>query len=216
MNKLEQFRKEREMFTNPVSLPIFREASKLEVTEDRKIKGYPIVWNSVNDFGEKLVKGSCANSLNARGVGSKKNPIVVLSQHRTSEILCKPSMLIEDDYGLYFEGEIITNVSYAEDVYQQVRQGVLSQLSYGFGYIWDKVEYDQSDDSFVLKEIRLGEISLVTFAADENAQLRFSQYQSMNLLRDAKPEDIANVLKGFGAVTNTPSKNKESIFKIFN
>ena len=218
--KLEQFRKERENYQNPVSLPICREASKLEATENRRIKGYPIVWGSKNDFDEVLVKGSCSNSLNARGVGSLKNPIVILNQHRTAEILCKPDVLVEDDYGLYFEGEIITNVSYAEDVYQQVRQKVLSQLSYGFRYVWDKVEYSEEMDAYILKEIRLGEISLVTFSADENAQLRYSQYQSMNLFRDASPETIAEVIRSLGAVTSTPAKTpehkkEESIFKIF-
>ena len=60
--KLEQFRKERENYQNPVSLPICREASKLEATEDRRIKGYPIVWGSKNDFEQEPLTSTSSKS----------------------------------------------------------------------------------------------------------------------------------------------------------
>ena len=211
-NKVLEFKAQRDLFKNPVSTMLDANRAKLEITEDRKVKGYAIVWGSKNDYNEIVVRGATLNSLNARGVGSTSgNPILVLNQHRQTEPLCRPTILQEDDYGLYFEGDIIEGVVYADDVVNQVNQGVLRQLSYGFNYIWDKTEYDATNDAYILKEIKLGEISLVTFSSDENAQLRsFNQLQERAVLDKFSTEQINDLhnLLATRAVTNTPTQEK--------
>jgi HK97 family phage prohead protease len=211
-NKVKEFKSQRGVYKNPVSLPMDNLRAKLEVTEDRKIKGYAIVWGSKNDYNEIVLKGATLNSLNARGVGSTSgNPILILNQHDQEQPLCRPTILQEDDYGLYFEGDIIENVGYAEEVMEQVRQGVLKQVSYGFNYIWDKAEYDAAQDAYVLREIKLGEISLVTFSSDENAQLRnFNQYQEKIILDRFSPEQLSDLhnLLAIRAATSTPKEEK--------
>jgi HK97 family phage prohead protease len=179
MDKIIQFKKEREGIDRIVSVPIESTRSKFE-TSDRQIKGYAIVWGSKNDYGEIVVKGACANSIQARGVnGSGKNKIVVLNQHRQTEPIALLTRLEEDDYGLYFEADVIEGVSYADEALASIRQGLLNQLSYGFNYVWDKTEYDFAQDAYILREIKLFEISVVTFSSDENAQLRsFKDFQS--------------------------------------
>ena len=223
-NKIKEFKAQRDLFKNPVSTLLDASRAKLEITEDRKVKGYAIVWGSKNDYNEIVLKGATLNSLNARGVGSTSgNPILVLNQHRQTEPLCRPTVLQEDDYGLYFEGDIIEGVEYANNVVNQVNQGVLRQLSYGFNYIWDKTEYDATNDAYILKEIKLGEISLVTFSSDENAQLRsFNQLQERAVLDKFSAEQINYLhnLLATRAVTNTPktedvvetNKGKVTIF----
>ena len=212
-SKVLEFKATRDLFKHPVSLPLDAERAKLTITEDRKIKGYPIVWGSKNDYNEIIMKGATLNSLNARGVGSTSgNPILVLNQHRQSEPLCRPSVLQEDDYGLYFEGDILSGVSYADEAAILIQNQVLRQLSYGFNYMWDKVEYDATLDAYILKEIKLGEISLVTFSSDENAQLRsFNEYQERNVLNKFTPEQITDLqnLLATRAVTNTQEPPKE-------
>jgi HK97 family phage prohead protease len=211
-NKVKEFKAQRDLFKNPVSTLLDAERAKLEITSDRKVKGYAIVWGSKNDYNEIVLKGATLNSLNARGVGTAVgNPILVLNQHRQTEPLCRPTMLMEDDYGLYFEGDVIEGVSYADDVVNQVNQGVLRQLSYGFNYIWDKTEYDATQDAYILKEIKLGEISLVTFSSDENAQLRsFNQLQERAVLDKFSTEQINDLhnLLATRAVTNTQEEEK--------
>lgn len=193
--RLKEFRTEREKFKRSISPPLDLRANKLESSnEDRMIKGYAIVWGSKNDFNEIVLKGATQNSLNARGVGKDKNKIVVLLKHRTGQPLAKITKLEEDDYGLYFEAEVTPGVSYAEDALAQIRQGLLSQLSYGFEYIWDKVEYRAEDDAYILREIKLWEISVVTFSSDENAQLRsFNEYQKRETI-NALGEDVLHSL----------------------
>jgi len=211
-NKVKEFKAQRDLFKNPVSTLLDAERARLEITADRKVKGYAIVWGSKNDYNEIVLKGATVNSLNARGVGSTSgNPILVLNQHRQTEPLCKPTMLMEDDYGLYFEGDVIEGVGYADEVVNQVNQGVLRQLSYGFNYIWDKTEYDATNDAYILKEIKLGEISLVTFSSDENAQLRsFNQLQERAVLDKFSTEQINDLhnLLATRAATNTQEEEK--------
>jgi HK97 family phage prohead protease len=211
-NKIIEFKAQRDLFKNPVSLGLDAERARLEITADRKVKGYAIVWGSKNDYNEIVLKGATQNSLNARGAGSTSgNPILVLNQHRQTEPLCRPTILQEDDYGLYFEGDIIEGVGYADEAVNQVSQGVLRQLSYGFNYIWDKTEYDATMDAYILKEIKLGEISLVTFSSDENAQLRsFNQLQERAVLDKFSPDQITDLhnLLATRAVTNTQIEEK--------
>jgi HK97 family phage prohead protease len=211
-NKILEFKAQRDLFKNPVSLGLDAERARLEITADRKVKGYAIVWGSKNDYNEIVLKGATQNSLNARGAGSTSgNPILVLNQHRQTEPLCRPTILQEDDYGLYFEGDIIEGVGYADEAVNQVSQGVLRQLSYGFNYIWDKTEYDATNDAYILKEIKLGEISLVTFSSDENAQLRsFNQLQERAVLDKFSPDQITDLhnLLATRAVTNTQTEEK--------
>ena len=211
-NKILEFKAQRDLFKNPVSLGLDAERAKLEITADRKVKGYAIVWGSKNDYNEIVLKGATLNSLNARGVGSASgNPILVLNQHRQTEPLCRPTILQEEDYGLYFEGDIIDGVGYADEAVNQVAQGVLRQLSYGFNYIWSQTEYDATNDAYILKEIKLGEISLVTFSSDENAQLRsFNQLQERAVLDKFSADQITDLhnLLATRAVTNTPIEEK--------
>ena len=210
MDNLAIFKTEREKYKNPVSAPFDAVRAKLEITDDRKIKGYAIIWNSVNEFKEKVMRGATLNSLNARGVGSTSgNPILVLKDHRTDQALCRPTVLQEDDYGLWFEGDIIDGVSYADDVVALRKAGMMQQLSYGFNYMWDKVEYDATDDTYVIKELKLGEITVLNFSADPKAQTRgFIELQENAILDKFTPEqitDLHNLLATrSAAVTNTP------------
>mgnify|MGYP001222852882 CR=1 FL=1 len=212
MGNLEKFRREREGLGKVVSLPIEGKRAKFEVDADnRTIKGYPIVWNSKNDYGEIVTKGATLNSLNARGVGSAgKNQIVVLRQHNQAEPIAKITVLQEDDYGLYFEAEIISGTRAADEALAEIQQGVLKQLSYGFNYIWDKTEYDEELDAFILREIKLYEISVVTFSSDENAQLRsFSDYQLNEQINKFSIRELSEMQKLIQAKLQSRDEHSE-------
>lgn len=197
MDRLEIFKEKRKPFEQVRALPTDFDVAKIEVGEDRKIKGYAIVWGTKNSHDEIVLKGATLNSLNARGVGSTRNPIQFLYQHRTDEPIAKIDVLEEDDYGLYFEATIIKTQA-GDDLIEKINAGVLRQLSYGFSYIWDKTEYDDEEDAYILREIKLWEISIVTFSSDESAQLRnldFSTFQKIELIKEIDIDSIRNLVK---------------------
>jgi len=208
--RLEQFKKERENVGVVRSVPIDASRAKFEVT-DRTIKGYAIVWGVKNDYNEIVLKGATQRSIEARGPQSSgKNKIVVLHQHRQSEPLARVTVLQEDDYGLWFEAEVTEGVTYCEDALRNIRAKVLEQLSYGFNYIWDKVEWDSTEEAYILAEINLREISVVTFSADENAQLRsFADFQKVAGLDAFTPEQI-DELKNLLSLRTSGNRDEHS------
>lgn len=196
MEKIDLFKKERvDLGINSFrSIPINLDSSKFEVDENRVIKGYGIVWGEKNMHGEIVLKGATQNSLNARGIGATKNKIAFLKHHRLDQPIARFIKLEEDDYGLYFEAEII-KTTLGDETIEEIRSGVLVQLSYGFNYVWDKTEYDSNTDAYILREIVLYEVSLVTLGSDSNAQLRtFSEYQKTEILKDVSVEHLRTII----------------------
>ena len=55
----------------------------------------------------------------------------------------------------------------AKRAYFQLKDGDINQFSFGFSYVWDKIEYDEESDTFIVKEVKLYEISVVTLGANE-------------------------------------------------
>lgn len=143
--------------------------SKIELSEeDRTIRGYLAVWGVKDSYGTIFVKGCCAKSLQERGPGSNaKYKITALWQHDQRDPIGKFMVLREDDYGLY--GEILCDegVPSAERACIQVKSGTINQFSIGFNYLYDKMEYDETRDAILLKEIVLMEGSVVTIGSNE-------------------------------------------------
>jgi HK97 family phage prohead protease len=155
-------------------MPLDAKRAKFEIN-DREIKGYPIIWGNKNDYDEVVLQGATLKSLNDRGINAEGgNKILVLLFHEMHRPLCLPAELKEDDYGLFFRASINEGVSYCDDACASIRQGTLSQLSYGFNYVWgdNKTVYDGALDAYILREIDLYEISVVSFSSDPDAQIR--------------------------------------------
>jgi HK97 family phage prohead protease len=136
--------------------------------DNRIIRGYAIIWNNRNSYGEKVIKGAATKSINDKGPGSNaKFKLTFRWQHDRTDPLSLFASLVEDDIGLRFETEPLDDVPNADRTIKQLRSGTLNQYSVGFRYVWDKIYYDENDDSLVLTEIDLSEISVVTEASDD-------------------------------------------------
>ena len=133
-----------------------------------KVSGYLAAFGNVDDAGDVLIKGCFAKSIQEHGPGSKSyRKIAYLYQHESDEPIGRFTMLTEDDFGLYFEAEL-DEVDTAKDVAIQYQSGTLNQHSIGFRYLWDKIQYDEAMDSFIVKEVELFEGSVVTMGCNEN------------------------------------------------
>ena len=151
-------------------------------TEDEplKLRGYAIVYNALSEplygdlFRERINRGAFTKSL-------LENDQVCLWGHDTRYVLGRKSagtlILREDEKGLYFEAEL-PNTTWARDLKESVNRGDIKQMSFGF-----KVKDDEwIDDEDIIKEygmpirevkeIVLHEISLVTFPAYPQTNVR--------------------------------------------
>jgi len=134
----------------------------------RKISGYLASWGNIDLDRDILVKGCCSKSLQEHGVGSKSaQKIILLYMHDMDQPMGRFTRLEEDEKGLYYEAECDA-LERIDEVLYQMSTGTINQHSIGFRYLWDKMEYDDTLDAYVCKEIRLFEGSVVTIGANEN------------------------------------------------
>lgn len=75
----------------------------------------------------------------------------------------------------------------AKRAYYQLQDGDINQFSFGFEYIWDKLDYDEALDAFIVKEVKLYEISPVTLGANEMTEF-------VGIAEDAA--DLKGIIKG--------------------
>lgn len=135
--------------------------------DDRIVKGYLVQWGVRNLYGEKFVKGCFSKSIREHGPGTNAPyQIKFLNQHKQSEACSLFKVLKEDDFGLYFETVPLDDVPWANELLIQLRSGTINNFSIGWDYVWDKIEWDDKDDSLIIIEGILFEGSAVTIPAD--------------------------------------------------
>ena len=136
--------------------------------DSRKVSFYAAAFGNKDSVGDILVKGCFAKSIQEHGPGSKSDQkIAYLYMHNMDKPIGRITSLIEDDKGLYVEA-ILDDIEKANDVLKQYQSGTLNQHSIGFRYMWDTVEYDEAQDAYIVKEVQLWEVSVVTLGANEN------------------------------------------------
>ena len=136
----------------------------------RTISGYAAVFNNVDRAKDMLIKGCFAKSIRERGPESAANDkILLLWQHDTREPIGRITKLEEHDRGLYFEAEI-DDVETGDRALKQLESGTVNQFSIGFTYVWDQCEWDESGEVFIVKEVKLYEISVVTFGCNPETE----------------------------------------------
>lgn len=132
----------------------------------RKISGYGAIFNNKDKADDILIKGCFAKSIEERGPQSTANDkILLLWQHDQREPLGRITELKEDDRGLYFEAEI-DDIEIGDRALKQLESGTLNQFSIGYNYVWEKVEYDSANDAYIVKEVKLHEISVVSIGCN--------------------------------------------------
>lgn len=138
--------------------------------ESRTISGYGAIFNNVDRDGDVLVPGCFAKSIAERGPESDANgKILFLWQHDTDEPLGRITVLREDEKGLYFEA-VIDEIELGDRCIKQLESGTLNQFSIGFSYVWDAVRYDDIRDAYIVGEVKLYEISVVSIAANPETE----------------------------------------------
>lgn len=142
-----------------------KEKSFDKYLDERVIRGYAVLWGQKNSHDEIFVKGCFSKSISDLGPDSKSSyKIKLRDRHGKSVSLF--SKLIEDEVGLYFESVPLDKVSWADDMLEQIRTGTINNFSIGFNYVWDKVEYDDNLDAYIMLEVRLYEVSGVDIPSD--------------------------------------------------
>jgi HK97 family phage prohead protease len=190
-NKLQQ----KKAASKPIMYKSFCKEIKVDM-ESRKVSGYLAAFGNKDSDDDILIKGCFSKSLQERGVDSSSNrKIAYLYQHEMKKPLGKFTVLKEDDFGLYFEA-VISKIPRGDEVLEQYKDGTLNQHSIGFKYVWDKVEWDENIEAFIVKEVNLYEGSVVTLGANENTPFLGMKSEQLESQRNQILQDFESAIKG--------------------
>ena len=133
--------------------------------EDEKygyISGYASTFGNVDSVGDKVAKGAFAISI------ATKMP-KMLWQHDRWQPIGSWTDAKEDDYGLWVQGRILKTVPQGLTAFNLLKEEAISGLS--IGYRVQDYEYDNDTGIYTLKQVNLLEVSVVTFPANELAEV---------------------------------------------
>jgi HK97 family phage prohead protease len=136
--------------------------------EDGEFAAYFCVWDVVDSYGTMWQRGAFAKSIKERGPKSKANQkIAIVWQHDIKDPIAQPVEIVEDEFGAYVVGkwEDFDAVPNAKRAASQIVSGAINGFSFGFDYLYDKMEYVENVDAVRIVEAVLYEISPVTFAS---------------------------------------------------
>jgi uncharacterized protein len=138
------------------------------VNDDGTFSGYGSVFGNVDSYDEIVAPGAFAKSLET--IKAAGDPLPVLWQHNPNEPIGGYSALDEDEYGLKVSGFLLKDtVAKAAEAYSLMKARVVKGLSIGYYVRADS--FDQKTGIRTLNELDLREISVVTFPANEAAQI---------------------------------------------
>lgn len=142
-----------------------KDSSGSKLLDQGIVEGYGVMWDSINDRGERFVKGSFAKSIKDMGPDSNSSyKIKFRDEHgRACALMVK---LKEDDKGLLFRSAPLDDVQWCRDLLIQLKSKTINNFSIGFKHCWDKVEWDEEEDCLVNLEAELFEISAVSIPSD--------------------------------------------------
>lgn len=167
------------------------------VSDDGKFSGYASVYN-VKDLGDDIVvPGAFDGWLSVYKSGPA---LPILWYHDGREVLGKAEALRSDTVGLWLEGQLNLEISAGREKRSLLKQGAISGLSIGYQINPGGIRRDKQADAYLLTDLSLMEISLVTFPMNTSARVAAVKSE---LVRGGTVtvRDIERALKhqGFGA-----------------
>ena len=133
-----------------------------EVNEDEgTFTGYASTFvNEPDSYGDIVDKGAFKKTIK-----ENKSRIKHLWNHSFMEPIGKPDELSEDDTGLLVKGRLVLGVQRAKETLALMKAGVVNEMSIGYDTITESIIKGVRH----LKEVRLWDVSPVTFAANQTA-----------------------------------------------
>ena len=171
---------------------------ELESTDESgEFSGHAAVFGNVDSGNDIIEKGAFSTTIR-----EDFDRVKILALHNDCWLpVGKPLELREDEKGLYIRGKI-SDTSMGRDIKTLMKDGVLNELSIGY----DAVAFDYDSESNVrhLREIKLWEVSIVTWAMNDQAKIDEVKSLMEGIRTEVKAGKITharlNALKPFIAV----------------
>ncbi|AZC00321.1 HK97 family phage prohead protease [Acinetobacter baumannii] len=138
------------------------------VSETGEFEGYASVFGVEDSYSDVVMPGAFQKTLEKWA--ERQDLPSVLWQHKMSEPIGPFTEMKEDDHGLFVRGRLLINEDpLAKRAHAHMKAGSVKGMS--IGYILKDWEYDSAKGVFLLKEIDLWEVSIVTMPANTEAKI---------------------------------------------
>ncbi len=194
------------------ALNIEIKSGHLDDEEDKFIhlEGLASTFGNMDSQGDIIVKGAFAKSL-----GNSDIQVKLLHQHNPSDVLGRIDQIRETDNGLFLMARMPKSIDIVRNLAPLLQMGAVGKFSIGFNV---KDADVSPDGNRLIKEIELHEVSIVTFAANNNAVIT-SVKKDISML-NVEDIEILNTKRQFekmfldtGVFTRKASKLLASGFK---
>jgi HK97 family phage prohead protease len=155
-------------------------------------KGYASTFSNVDSYNDVILKGAFKECITKINNDKSINDIKILWQHDTSYPIGYITKLKEDDYGLYIEGKILTDLQKGRELFDMMRNKIIDSMSIGF--IIKESFMDNKFNIRYISKIDLKEVSFVTFPANKLAKIALS---------DNIPVDMKKAIKALEKAEKT-------------
>jgi uncharacterized protein len=137
------------------------------VSEEGWFSGYASVFGVRDAQADVVLPGAFRESVAA----SKRSGAwpKLLWQHQPSAPIGQIIRLEEDAYGLYLEAQLLLDVCQGREAYSLLKAGVIDRLSIGYEVV--EASADEQRQTRRLHQVKLWEVSLVTFPANHAARV---------------------------------------------
>lgn len=171
-----------------------------EAENELFIEGYFSVFNTNYDLwegaSESIAPGAFANTLGG--------DIRALIDHETRLVLGRNKAgtleLREDSHGLWGKITVNPNDVDAMNLYERVKRGDVDQCSFGFDIVREDTEIREDGSvHWTIREVKLYEVSVVTFPAYEETSVKARKDEYAEILKrknDKWREEMNTRLKG--------------------
>lgn len=149
----------------------------------KRIEGYFAVFGSVYDMGGGITETIDPHAFDE----TLGDDIRALIDHEPRLVLGRTSAntlrLRVDEHGLWGEIDVNPNDTDAMNLYARVQRGDVTQCSFGFDILEEETEYGPSPGEvrFILKRVRLYEVSCVTFPAYRETEISARMEQAQTI-----------------------------------
>lgn len=165
----------------------FRSIGKLNTRDntnddEMKITGYFVVFNSETKLYENMFEEISDKAF----ANIDLSDVRALADHDTAKVLGRTKSqtltLNVDEKGLFGEITINKNDTEAVNLYQRVKRGDIDQCSFGFNILNETMEQRADGTTkWIITEIELFEVSVVTFPAYDNTSVEARSNQIKQL-----------------------------------
>lgn len=167
----------------------FNVAAEIKAVDDSGvIEGYGSVFGNLDSYSDIVAPGAFAKSLE-EAKASGRMP-AMLWQHNPDEPIGVWTEMREDDRGLFVKGKL-AETQRGKEARELIKLGALTGLS--IGYTTRTYQVDRENDSRVLTDVQLWEVSPVTFPA--NSEARITGVKANDI---SSPKDFERFLRDAG------------------